>query len=228
MGKEESFSLRFSLQQKGADLEDLKKIERLNLIYNTTPRAVRETLPKSILELYRNTPQKQDADNFSGRMMTLEMASMCDLSAFERTWLETAKAAGRENIYDIGLELTPKNGLPDVEGGYEIIEELKEEGWKPVDFQISEKSSTEQRKVDGKESLKKILFALSFERESSQKPAIEIPEPVLVVLARQATWRWAHVWYNPVILHSINFNLTSVWWNPDPAKRLPKRWVVTL
>jgi hypothetical protein len=228
MEKGKSFSLSFSLQREGADLDDPTKVESINISWALTLRAVRETLPLSIRELYKGTPQKQNADNFSGRMMTLEMASSRDLTPYERAWLESAKAAGRKDIHDIGVRLTPKEGLRDVEGGYELIEELQAEGWKPVSFMISEKSSTEQRKVSREESLKKIFFTLSFERESSQKPAIEIPESVLIVLARQSTWRFSHIWYNPVILHSINFNLVSVWWNPDPAKRLPKKWVVTL
>ncbi len=225
MESRKNFSLSFSLQQEGADLDDPLKVDAININWILTMRAMDEFLPPALKELFRATP-KQQADNFSGRMTTLVTESSPHLSDYERAFVEAAIKDGRKDIYDIGVRLTHEKGLPEMEGGFTLISQLQKLGWKPVSFTISEKSSTEQRIVDGKESLKKIFFTVSFKRESSPESAIDIPESVLIVLATQATWRFAHIWYNPVILHTVNVNFTALWWNIDPVKRLPHKWVI--
>jgi hypothetical protein len=222
-----NFSIRFSIKQRGADLDDPRKVETINLSWFLTEAAIKYVLPFSIAEFFRKIP-KEKSDNFSGRMMTVVMQSSAHLKSDEQAWLLVAEAAARPGIRDIGLELTPRSGLSMAEGGFELISQLQEAGWQPVSFKVSEKSKTEQRIVDQRESLKKIVFTLSFARiKPSQKP-IEIPSAVLEVLAKQVTWGFVHVWYNRAILHSVNVNYTIVYWKKNKQERLPPQWVVTL
>jgi len=222
------FSIAFRIQEQGADIADPRKVQRIKISFFVTERAINEILPPSIKALLAETQIKK-ADDYSGRMMTLEMQSQPKMGSSERTWLETAKSQARPGINDIGLELTPRNGIQLVEGGETIIAQLQKEGWIPCAFEVSEKKSTEQRKVvDAKEPLKKIIFTLSFKRSEPTDQAIVIPEAILEVLVRQSTWEFAHVWYNRAIIHSVQITFTVIHWAEEEQNRPQPKWVITL
>lgn len=214
------FKLSFSLQREGANLQ---KVKAINLHWYFTPAAL--NLLPGLKALLKSFPSSKGKD-FSATAMELEMKSAAYLKLNDEAWLTVAKADARQGIYDIGVELTPKKGLPFVEGGSTLISALSSAGWKPVTFETIEKKSTEQRKVvEKKEALKKIIFKLSFQRQISQE-AIKIPPEVQVLASGKIiTWGYSHVWYNPVIMRSININFTKALF----FKRwLPPEWEIIL
>lgn len=204
-------------------------METINLHWYLTERAI-EILP-SLKALSKCFPPKKSKD-FSATAMELEMKSAPDLRPIDEAWLTVAKADARPGIHDIGLELTPKQGLPNVEGGATLISALLKAGWQPVVFETLVKNVTEQRKVVLQEKpleTKKIIFKLSFQRPNSnsgQKP-IEIPKEALEILAsaKTITWAYCHVWYNRVIMRNINVNFTKAMFY---RRWQPCQWEITL
>lgn len=206
--RRKTFRVAFSLQQKGADLQH---VDTINIHWYLTERAI-EILPTLKALLKRFPPQK--GKDFSATAMELEMRSWPDLRPIDEAWLTVAKADARKDIHDIGLELTPKNGLSNVQGGSTLISALFAAGWQPVAFETIVKNITEQRKVVLEKKpleTKKIIFKLSFQRQKPGQESIEIPREALEILAsdKTITWAYCHVWYNRVILKSINVNLTK-------------------
>lgn len=222
--RRKTFRVTFSLQQKGADL---KHIDIINLHWYLTERAI-EMLP-NLKTLLKQFPAKKSKD-FSATAMELEMKSAAYLRPSDEAWLTVAKADARPGIHDIGLELTPKNGLPNVEGGATLISALLDADWQPIAFETLVKNVTEQRKVVlGEKPLetKKIIFKLSFQRPKPGQEPVEIPKEALEMLAsdRTITWAYCHVWYNRVILKSINVNFTKALFF---RIRQPCQWEITL
>lgn len=218
------FAVAYSIKEAGADLEN---IDVINLHWYTTERGV-EMLPVA-KTLLRSFPPTKGKD-FSAVALELEMKSSRDLRPHDEAWLAVAKSDARPGINDIGLELTPKAGLPDVQGGAALISMLLNAGWQPIEFSTIVKTSTEQRKVvQGQKPLetKKIIFKLSFSRpKNSQKP-IEIPQEVLKLFAsdRCVTWGFCHIWYNRAILRSVNINFTNALFY---GRKRPFQWEITL
>jgi hypothetical protein len=211
--------LSFSLQREGADLG---KVDAINLHWYLTPAAI-ELLP-DLKTLLKSFPPSKGKD-FSATAIELEWKSNAYLKPSEKAWLEVTKAVARPGIRDIGLELTPQKGLRDVEGGSTLISALLQAGWQPVTFETIKKKSTEQRKVVlQKEELEKIIFKLGFQKPGGQA-SIKIPSEVAEILCNRITWGFAHVWYNRVILKSINVNFTKALF----FKRWrPPQWEITL
>lgn len=220
MNRTKTFRVAFSLQQAGADF---RKVDAINLHWYLTQPAVDLLGLKTLLKHF---PPKKGKD-FSAFAMEQEMKSSSDLRPSDEAWLTVAKTDARTGIYDIGLELTPKKGLTNVQGGAMLITALLKAGWQPVVFETIEKKTTEQRKVvEENEALKKIIFKLSFQRPKPGQESIEIPPEVLKVLAGDnITWGFSHIWYNPVILKSINVNFTkALFWK----RKQPYQWEITL
>lgn len=221
MNKRKTFRIAFSLQREGANIQ---KVDTINIHWYLTQRAI-DLLP-ALKKLLKSFPPKKGRD-FSAFAMEQEMMSSTYLKPNDEAWLTVAKADARPGIHDVGLELTPKKGLPAVEGGATLISALLTAGWQPTTFETIEKRSTEQRKVVLNEApleTKKIIFKLAFQR---QKEAINIPPEVLQMLANAkfARWGFCHVWYNPVILRSINVNFTKMLFG---RKWQPCQWEITL
>jgi len=223
INRRKRFRVAFSLQQKGADL---KYVDIINLHWYLTERAI-ETLPP-LKMLLKRFPAKKSKD-FSATAIELEMKSAPDLKPVDQAWLTVAKADARQGIHDIGLELTPKQGLPNVEGGAALISTLLAASWQPVIFETLVKNVTEQRKVVLQEKpleTKKIIFKLSFQRIKPGQEPIEIPKEVEILVSdRTICWGFSHIWYNRVILKSINVNFTQAMFH---RKWQPCLWEITL
>ena len=218
------FRVAFSLQRMGADL---KYVDVINLHWYLTERAI-EMLP-SLKAILKRLPPKKSKD-FSATAIELEMKSAPDLRPADEAWLTVAKADARPGIHDIGLELTSKQGLPNVEGGATLISAMMKAGWRPISFETLVKNITEHRKVILQEKpleTKKIIFKLSFARPRPGQGPIEIPKEVSEILASDKiiTWGFAHIWYNRVILKSINANFTQAMFK---RKWQPSLWEITL
>lgn len=205
---------QFSIRREGANLDAVKSIL---VKWYISANGARILGLESLVKKTGITKVK--------RNLALEavMKSMPDLSPFEQAWLEIASKQ-RKDIWDFGVELTPRNGLLFVEGGKSLIQQLLANGWKPTQLQILQ-AQTQQRRAENKEELKKLIFQLAFEKNISDKKPIAIPSEVLEVLAEKVTWQYAHIWFNPLIFKSITVNLTQAQFGKFCP---PPQWEITL
>jgi hypothetical protein len=220
MRPQKEFNLTFSIQKEGADL---RKIGQINVNSYLTPKAAE--LAPALNDLIKASIVIKSKKDFSSSALEAVMQSSPDLSLTDEAWLTVAEAGARPGIKDIGVELTPSKGLELVEAGANLISELAKE-WQPVMFQIIKKTSgTEQRKVvEHKEVLQKFILRLTFERkEQKNGRPIQIPEAMLTLA--NSTFRFCHIWYNPVALRTINVNFTCAMFRNAWQ---PFEWVITL
>lgn len=222
MRKTFRFSLRTGLLRKGKEFSicregaDLTRIKSIIIKWYISEKGV-ELLPdlKSLVRKTGVINVKRE------KGLETMMQAMQHLSPFEQAWVEVATKQ-RKDIWDFGIELTPRKGLKNVEGGQTFIQQLLATGWKPVEFQIM-KATTQQRKAEGKEGLKKLIFQLAFQKNPEK--TITIPPEITQILARQLMYEFAHVWFNPIVFRSITVNFTKARFG---KWRKPISWVITL
>lgn len=220
MRPQKEFNLRFSIQEQGANLY---QIGQINVNWFLTPKAAE--LAPTLNDLIKASTVIKSKKDFSSSALEAVMQSSADLRPTDEAWLTVAQAGARPGIKDIGVELTPGKGLLLVEAGANLISELAKE-WQPVMFQIIKKTSgTEQRKVvEHKEALQKFILRLTFERKEQKNGSpIQIPNAVLTLA--NSTFRYCHIWYNPIALRTINVNFTYAMFRNAWQ---PFEWVITL